>query len=236
MRIPRWSWQGWLTLVAIPVAVLGVASLGWLVNDWLWKRGEIGRLNELADADSLRLVVLEDSLAIWQRRTRVARYVADHVSAEARKELERARLEARASYNLAIRYRNQLVGEQAAPAPAGQDTRIPILLADEELTIEGNVFLRDHIVPPRIRVDAELEAVLHRLGLEVTIGEALDGGLVIQVTTRSPNVQLLEVEGVTDLRSTGAERKRPGFLSGIWKGFGLGALLGAIVGAAAAGS
>jgi hypothetical protein len=238
MRLPSWTWRGYVALLAIPVAVLGIASLGWLVNDWLWKRGEIDRLNELADADSLRLVRLEDSLAVYHRRLRVAKgekEILENVVEAAREELERAHLTARASYNLAIKWRNQFVGA-TTPVHAGANTELPIDLGDREARIQGRVVLHEFHVPAGVEVTAELAATIERLGLNLVIAEAPDGGLVTQVTTSSPNVELLELEGITDLRSTGAERKRPGFLSGIWKGFSVGALVGAIVGAAAAGS
>jgi hypothetical protein len=238
MRIPSWSLRGWLALVGAFLAILLTATGGWLLNDWLWKRGEVARLNELAAADSLRLVRLEDSLAVYQRRLRVAKgekEVLENVVEAAREELERAHLTARASYNLAIKWRNQFVGE-TTPLLAGADTELPIDLGDREARIQGRVVLHEFHVPTGVQVTAELAATIERLGLNLVVAEAPDGGLVAQVTTSSPNVELLELEGITDLRSTGAERKRPGFLSGIWKGFGLGALLGTIVGAAVAGS
>lgn len=219
------GWRGWASLVLV-VGVVGLAlGAGYSVHKWWWARGEISRLNALADADSLRLVYTQDSIRVYQRRARVARDVADHVSKVAREQLERANLRARASYDLAIGYRNELVGEQERVQVADQDTRLPIYLTDRELTIQGEVLLRDHIVPPRVRVDARLDAVLDRLGLEVTVAEAADGGLVVQVTTASPHVRVLELEGITDLRSTGVDPP-----SGRRQAFGWGALVGFIAG------
>lgn len=225
------TWRAWVAALGGVLGLVVLVGLGWMLNNWLWQRSEIDRLNDLADADSLRLVWQAESVRVYARRARVAQDVADHISEVARDQLEAARLEARAGYQLAVSYRNQLVGEQSRAEPVDQDTRLPIYLHDDELTIKGAVFLRDHIVPPSIRIDARLEAILHRLGLEVVVGEAADGGLVVQVTTQSPNVQVVEVEGVTDLRSTGAHRNRPGFFKGFLGGFATGSAVTAVLAA-----
>lgn len=226
-HVKHLTWRGWLALAGI---VLGSGLLllaGYSIHKWWWARGEIARLNDLADQDSLRIVLLTDSLTIYHRRVHVAREVADKIGRESREALERANLRAQQAYDLAIGYRNQLAGPAMAYR-VREDSHIPIDLTDGELSIRGEIVLHDHHVPSTVLIDARLEAILARLGIEVVVAEdPATGGLVVQVTTTSPNVEVLDVTGVTDLRSTPAGRKAP---SGRKEAFGWGALVGFVVG------
>ncbi len=218
MRRPSWlqSWRGVGTLLIIVIAVLAVGGAGWGINNWLWQKGEIKRLNDKADADSTRVVSLEKELLTVARALHVAGNegeVKDKMYDQSLAALERANLTARQNYDIAVSYRDKWIAA-TTPQPGVKNTFVPVELDNGELAITGGLTFFDHLIPAEIRTEIELEALLRRLGINLAIGEDHDGGLIAQVTTDSEHVESIDIKGITDLRTTGASRSRPGWFSG----------------------
>lgn len=220
------NWRALLKVGLVAVAIIVLFGVGWMVNDWWWQRGEIERLNELAEHDQLRITELEGGLQAAERRLFVAKDEKDVLKRMWRHAAERAAREgykARQAYDLAVNYRNQLVGVTEAMAQ-GEDTVLPIDLQDGAMGIAGAVTLHDHHVPRSTMIDVQLEAELRRIAIQLAIlEETATGGLVAQVTTDDPHVGVVELDGITDFRTTGAERKRHRLLNPFVAGAAVGA-------------
>lgn len=219
-------------LLQLVLLVVGALLLGGYVVDH-YRTRQLRR--ELAEANN-RLVAAEETAQVaehtWQRGMFVVSGALrmEHLDKlGALEELERARLEARGLYNVAIAYRAQLTGTSQATVGADTtDTVIPIDVADGHARAKGEVVLHDHRVPAEVSIDVLLEIALAQLRLALAIGEDPDtGSLVAQATTDDPHVEAIEIEAITDLRSTGIGGADEGPSRLKWGGIGV------VVGAAA---
>jgi hypothetical protein len=200
------------SLLKVPIAVwvgLGAAVLSVLISSpfiGAWKdrgyRQELAELsNQVAAAESTRMV----AEGAWARRLLIVTNdlkMSELDRAGVLAELKRLKLEKRELYNLAIRYRAELVGSAVARTDS-TDTFIPITLADGSAHAEGEVRIHDHRVPAASRIDVTLAVWLDRLMLSLAVGEAEDGSLTAVAKSTDPHVQGIEIEGITDLRQTG---------------------------------
>jgi hypothetical protein len=184
--------------------------------------------NQIAAAESTRQI----AEGAWARRLFVATdklKMADLDRQGALEELERLELEKRGLYNLAIHYRAQLVGTSVARADS-LDSVIPIDLADGSAHARGEVRVRDHQIPAATAIEVALDIWIDRFLLSLAIGEAEDGSLTAVAKSADPHVTKIEIEGITDLRTTGLGSDGPSRLKWLGIGGAAGAILSLVFG------
>lgn len=208
------------------IAVLLTALIVGGIVDTCNDRGHVEQVaelsNRLAAAESTRQV----AEGAWARRLFVVTdelRMAELDRQGALEELERLKLEKRALYNLTLEYRAQLEGTSIARADSS-DSVIPIDLADGSAHAQGEVRVHDHQIPSTTAIDVALDVWIDRFLLSLAIGEDDDGSLTAVAKSNDPHVKRIEIEGITDMRTTGIGDDSPSRLKWLGTGLGIGAL------------
>jgi hypothetical protein len=213
-------------LTVLLAAAAGALIVGSVIDAWK-DRGHAKELaelnNQIAAAETTRQV----EVGMWMRRmfvvTEALRFAEiDKMGLE--KALEKMGLDLRAVYNVAVSYRAQLSGATSAVPDSAGGTTIPINLADGSAHAEGAVNVRGHRIPATAAIDVALSIWIDQLLLSLAIGEAEDGSLTAVAKTADPHVTGVEIEGITDLRTTGLGAEKPSRAKWFGIGGGLGAL------------
>jgi hypothetical protein len=192
----------WRPILLVSLVVLFAGSAVNACNDWGHRRELADMNNQIAAAEETRRV----DEGVWARRLFVATKALEMSELDRLgmlRELDRLDLEKRGLYNLALKYRAELVGTSRALADSAGGTRIPISLADGSAHADGEVRIGGHRVPETAPIDITLAIWLDKLYLSLAIGEADDGSLTAVAKSADPHVRDIGIEGITDMRQTG---------------------------------